>query len=52
MQDVNQVFWTKKKLAQNSADVVSSSVSSSSSKLPFTDFQIIILICLFDYAWC
>lgn len=33
MQDVNQVFLTKKKLAPNSTDVVSSSVSSSSSEL-------------------
>ena len=32
VQDVNQAFLTKKKVPQNSADVVSSSVSSSSSK--------------------
>jgi len=32
MQDVNQAFLTKKKLHQSSTDVVSSSVSSSSSE--------------------
>jgi len=32
MQDVNQAFLTKKKFPQNTTDVVSSSVSSSSSE--------------------
>ena len=37
VQDVNQAFLTKKKVAQNSADAVSSSVSSSSSKFLLID---------------
>jgi len=32
VQDVNQVFLTKKKIPRNSTDVVSSSVSSSNSE--------------------
>jgi len=40
MQDVNQVFLTRKKLAHNSTDMVTSSVSSSSSsELLLANFQ-------------